>query len=158
MKKNDTTRLTHAQFETIYWARRASPDCKNAYQAYLHAEAEMERIHPGQRMYKNYDSFKNNLSKREKRRRRNANTNGNHQPPTDKKEILTGVLTVVNTYLSSIDLPFLQKYHAEIAQKALQMETFGPMNGTYDPHQLQHLKTTATALQSLITYIQSIAK
>lgn len=45
-----------------------------------------------------------------------------------------------------------------VPAQAQRMEVFGPMNGTYDPAQLQHLKTSATALQHLIEYIKTAVK
>ncbi len=145
--------LTPEQFDALYWANRAAPDQPSAEVAYWRTEAAVFMQH-GRRMYANYNSFKVNLSKRADRRR---NQNGHHTPP-DPRQILSATITVVNVYLCSLDLTFLQKYHAEIAQKASQMEAFGPLNGTYQPDDLRHLKATASQLAALIQYIQNLPK
>lgn len=151
MKKTTTSPLTPEQFDALYWANRAAPDQPSAEVAYWRTEAAVFML-GGVRMYANYNSYKVNLHKRTERRRTG---NGTANPP-DQKSILTGVVTVINTYLSALDLHFLIKYHSEINQRAQQMEAFGPMNGTYDPAQLQHLKATASQLAALIQYIQNL--
>lgn len=144
--------LTPEQFDALYWANRAAPDQPSAEVAYWRTEAAVFMQH-GRRMYANYNSFKVNLSKRADRRR-----NGNGHQPADPRQILSATITVVNTYLCCIDIAFLQKYHAEIDQRARQMEAFGPMNGTYHPDELRHLKATASQLAALIQYIQNLPK
>lgn len=148
MKKTESP-LTPEQFDALYWANRAAPDQPSAETAYRRAEAAVF-IQSGRRMYASYGSFKTNLSKRDARRR-----NGNGHSP-DHKEILTGVMNVVNTYLCSLDINFLTRYHAEVDHRARQMEAFGPMNGTYHPDELRHLKATASQLAALIQYIQNL--
>lgn len=152
LAKAGTPTVTPQIFETLYYANLAAPDQPSAETAYRRTEAAFF-IQTGQRVYASYNSFKSNLSQR---RNRPAPTNGAAE--ADKKQTLTGVMLVVNTYLCTIDLPFLQRYHADVSAAAQRMEVFGPMNGSYDPAQLQHLKTTATALQHLIEYIKVAVK
>lgn len=155
MKKPTTSPLAPEQFDALYWANRAAPDQPSAETAYWRTEAAIFMQH-GRRMYASYNSYKTNLSKRDARRRRTPPHGGAGGGFHDPKTILTATITVVNTYLCSLDLTFLQKYHAEIAQKASQMEAFGPMNGTYHPDELRHLKATASQLAALIQYIQNL--
>lgn len=151
--KKSTSPLTPEQFDALYFANRAAPDQPGAEVAYWRTEAAVFMQH-GRRMYANYNSYKVNLHKRTDRRR---NGNG-HTPPPDPKSVLSGVITVVNVYLCAIDLNFLTRYHTEISQRAQQMEAFGPMNGTYHPDELRHLKATASQLAALIQYIQNLPK
>lgn len=152
MKKTECP-LTPEQFDALYWANRAAPDQPSAETAYRRTEAAIF-IEYGQRMYSSYESFKTNLSKRDARRR----AGNGHAPPPDPKSVLSGIITVVNTYLCALDLNFLTRYHAEIDHRARQMEAFGPMNGTYHPDELRHLKATASQLAALIQYIQNLPK
>lgn len=152
-KRAEKAGLTPDEFDALYWANRAAPDQPSAEVAYWRTEAAVFMQY-GCRMYSNYNSFKVNLSKRTDRRRKQT---GQHTAP-DPRQILSATITVVNAYLCSLDLTFLQKYHAEIAQRAAQMEAFGPLNGTYHPDDLRHLKATASQLAALIQYIQNLPK
>lgn len=147
MKKNEHP-CTFEQFETLYLANLQGPDRPSAETAYRRTEAAM--VHQfGNRKFSNYQSFRTMLS-----RSRSKNT-----PATaDKKETLTAILTVVNTYVCTIDLAFLQRYYMEIAQRATQMEVFGPVNGKYDAEELTRLKRTRDGLEHLIKYIQLAIK
>lgn len=158
MKPPTTTPTVTPQiFETLYYANLAAPDQPSAETAYRRTEAAFF-IQTGQRVYASYNSFKSNLSQRRNRPSPPNGGAGGGCAEADKKQTLTVVMMTVNTYLCTIDLNFLQRYHADLAAQAQRMEVFGPMNGTYDPAQLQTLKTTATALQHLIEYIKTAVK
>ena len=148
MKKNEHP-VPFPEFEAIYLTNLQAGDRPSAYEAYLRTEAAIE-ARCGVRKFATYVSFRNVLS-------RSRRAKGEQRPP-DKKETLTAVLTVVNTYVCTIDYPFLVRYQQEISRRAQQMEVFGPMNGTYNAAELQQLKTTEAALSHLIKYIEIAAK
>lgn len=139
--------ITPDQFAALYLANRAAADQPSAEVAYWRTEADIMR-ETGQRYYASYNSFKAAISARA------AKTNGK-TPAPDKKAHLTHVLLIVNTYLHTLDLPFLQKYQTDTAAAARDMEVFGPLNNTYDPEKLCQYKNTAAALDALINYIKS---
>ncbi|MCB0529385.1 MAG: hypothetical protein KDC65_12960 [Saprospiraceae bacterium] len=138
---------TAVEFEALYMANLSAPDQPQPETAYLRTEASM-LIQYGERKYKNYNSFKVSLHKTRSKIRNGA--------APDKKQVLSTVMGVVNTYLCSIDLPFLIRYHQEMTSAVTQMEVFGPINNTYNPDQLKHLKRQADALGFLIKYMQNI--
>ena len=147
MTKKDAHPCTAAEFEALYFAHLSAPDQPTAYNAYLRAEAAV-MLQYGDRKYKNYDTFKNCISKMRARARAAG------QVP-DKREALAGIIKTVNVYLYRIDLPTLIRYQSEVNEKARNMEVFGPGNGSYNADELRSLKTTAAALDSLIKYIQN---
>lgn len=147
MKKDASYPVTFEQFEAIYFANLQAPDRPSAETAYRRAEAAVF-VQTGERRFASYNSFKVMLSKRRSK----------PAARFDKKEQLTAVIQVVNTYICSIDLPFLKTYFQEIYDKRTQMEIFGPMNGSYNAAELQTLKDQETALQHLIKYIETAIK
>lgn len=144
MKKNEHP-LSFQEFEAIYLANLQAADNPPAYEAYLRTEAAVTTEY-GERKFTSYNSFKVMLHKH---RARKAN---GVQP--DKKVQLTAIISVVNTYVCTIDYPFLVKYREEIHTRAQNMEVFGPMNGTYNAAELNELKKREAQLTHLIRYIE----
>jgi len=149
MKKNEHP-VTFPEFEAIYLANLQATDNPSAYEAYLRTEAAIAKSY-GERKFSSYNSFKVMLHKA-----RNRKTNGGQKP--DKKMCLTAILSVVNTYVCTIDYPFLVKYREEINTRAQNMEVFGPLNGTYNAAELQELKNRVAQLTHLIKYIELSVK
>ena len=148
MKKNEHP-VPFAEFEAIYLANLQATDNPPAHTAYLRTEAAIAAQYGG-RKFASYNSFKVMLHKS-----RGRKTNG--EKP-DKKVQLTAILSVVNTYVCTIDYPFLVKYHDELHRRAQQMEVFGPMNGTYNAAELEELKNREAQLSHLIKYIELAGK
>lgn len=150
MKKPTTSPLTAAEFETLYWANRAAADNPSAEVAYWRTEAAVF-ARCGRRMYASYNSFKVVASRRAEKKRTQADPIA-----TDPKQLLTTIISVVNTYICRIDLPFLVRYHSDVSRRLTDMEVFGPANGTYNAEEHRLLKTTAGQLSALIQYIQNM--
>lgn len=148
MKKNEHP-VSFAEFEAIYLANLQAPDNPPAYKAYLDTETAVIAKY-GERKFASYNSFKVMLHKSRIRK-------PNGEKP-DKKVQLTAILSVVNTYVCTIDYPFLVKYHEELHRRAQQMEVFGPMNGTYNAAELEELKNREAQLSHLIKYIELSVK
>lgn len=148
MKKNEHP-VSFAEFEAIYLANLQAADNPPAHTAYLRTEAAIAAQY-GDRKFASYNSFKVMLHKA-----RNRKTNG--EKP-DKKVHLTAILSVVNTYVCTIDYPFLVKYREEISARAQNMEVFGPINGTYNAAELEDLKNRVAQLTHLIKYIELSVK
>ena len=102
-------------------------------------------------MYASYNSFKVVASRRAEKKRTQADPIA-----TDPKQLLTTIISVVNTYICRIDLPFLVRYHSDVSRRLTDMEVFGPANGTYNAEEHRLLKTTAGQLSALIQYIQNM--